>query len=63
MLVSWASKVATLEVGDSCFTDTPGGVGAFRDPRRWLADGQVLRSVIPGVGEMANPVHRAREAD
>jgi 2,4-diketo-3-deoxy-L-fuconate hydrolase len=59
VLISWASHVATLEVGDLFFTGTPGGVGAFRDPPRWLEDGQVLRSVLPGVGEMANPVRRA----
>lgn len=59
VLISWASHIATLEVGDLFFTGTPGGVGAFRDPPRWLEEGQVLRSVLPGVGEMANPVRRS----
>lgn len=55
-LIAWASEIATLDPGDLFFTGTPAGVGAFRDPPRWLSDGDSLRTVIPGVGEMLNPV-------
>jgi 2-keto-4-pentenoate hydratase/2-oxohepta-3-ene-1,7-dioic acid hydratase in catechol pathway len=55
-LLAWASRVCTLEVGDLFFTGTPGGVGAFRKPPRWLQPGIVVRTEIPGVGTMENPV-------
>lgn len=55
-LIAWASRVCTLEVGDLFFTGTPGGVGAFRKPPRWLEPGIVLRTEIPGVGTMENLV-------
>jgi len=59
VLISWISRVATLEPGGLLFTGTPAGVGAFRDPPRWLSDGQLLQTIVPGVGEMANPVRSA----
>ena len=55
-LISWTSRIATLEQGDLFFTGTPGGVGAFREPPRWLEPGIVVRTEIPGVGSMENPV-------
>ena len=55
-LLAWASKACTLEPGDLFFTGTPGGVGAFRKPPRWLTPGEVLRSEVHGVGTMENPV-------
>jgi 2-keto-4-pentenoate hydratase/2-oxohepta-3-ene-1,7-dioic acid hydratase in catechol pathway len=55
-LIAWASRTCTLEPGDLFFTGTPGGVGAFRKPPRWLTVGVVLRSEIDGVGIMENPV-------
>jgi 2-keto-4-pentenoate hydratase/2-oxohepta-3-ene-1,7-dioic acid hydratase in catechol pathway len=55
-LIAWTSRVSTLEAGDLFFTGTPGGVGAFRDPPRWLRPGIVVRTEIPGVGTMENPV-------
>ena len=58
VLIAWTSRVCTLEPGDLFFTGTPGGVGAFRDPQRWLKHGEILRTVIPGVGEMENPIVR-----
>lgn len=53
-LIAWASSVCTLEVGDLFFTGTPAGVGAFRQPPRWLEPGIVVRTEIPGVGVMEN---------
>jgi 2-keto-4-pentenoate hydratase/2-oxohepta-3-ene-1,7-dioic acid hydratase in catechol pathway len=55
-LLAWASKACTLEPGDLFFTGTPGGVGAFRKPPRWLTPGVVLRSEVGGVGTMENLV-------
>jgi acylpyruvate hydrolase len=53
-ILSYLSSVITLEPGDVILTGTPGGVGEARDPQEWLAPGQVLRSVIDGVGECQN---------
>jgi len=55
-LIAWTSKSCTLEQGDLFFTGTPGGVGAFRKPPRWLTPGTLVRTVIPGVGTMENLV-------
>ena len=57
-LIAWTSRACTLEPGDLFFTGTPGGVGAFRKPPRWLTPGAVLRTEIPGVGTMENPITR-----
>jgi len=35
-------------------TGTPGGVGVFRDPPRFLADGSVVSVDIEGVGRLTN---------
>jgi acylpyruvate hydrolase len=53
-ILSYLSSVVTLEPGDVILTGTPGGVGEARDPQEWLAPGQVLRSLIDGVGECQN---------
>jgi 2-keto-4-pentenoate hydratase/2-oxohepta-3-ene-1,7-dioic acid hydratase in catechol pathway len=50
------SAAMTLEPGDLIFTGTPGGVGAARDPRLFLKPGDVVRTVIPAIGEMRNGV-------
>ncbi len=38
-IISHCSRAFTLEPGDVIATGTPAGVGAFRDPPVWLADG------------------------
>src|SRR5882724_9450087 len=43
-LVSYLSRFCTLEPGDLIFTGTPAGVGSTRDPRRYLAPGDVIES-------------------
>lgn len=40
--------------GDVIITGTPGGVGDAREPREFLAPGQVVGVAIGGVGELAN---------
>lgn len=48
-LVSWISRVMTLEPGDLVSTGTPEGVGR-------LEPGDSVRVEIPGVGAVENPV-------
>lgn len=54
-LVQDLSKVITLEPGDLIATGTPGGVGAGRDPKEFLHDGDVLTTTIEGIGTLTNP--------
>lgn len=53
-LVARLSAVVTLFPGDLIFTGTPGGVGVNRDPKWFLAPGDVLESTIEGIGTMRN---------
>jgi acylpyruvate hydrolase len=53
-LVRYISTIVTLEPGDIVATGTPAGVGAARNPPVFLKPGQVVRSRIEGVGELAN---------
>jgi 2-keto-4-pentenoate hydratase/2-oxohepta-3-ene-1,7-dioic acid hydratase in catechol pathway len=50
-MISFASKVMTLEPGDLLFTGTPG------EPPK-LADGDVCDVEIDGIGVLTNPVRR-----
>ena len=51
-LVSFASRLMTLEPGDVILTGTPAGVGAARTPPRWLRDGDVVEVAIERVGRL-----------
>ena len=53
-LVAELSAVCPLLPGDVIFTGTPAGVGATRQPPRFLRAGQVLESWIEGVGTIRN---------
>ena len=53
-IISYVSEIITLEPGDLIATGTPGGVGAARTPPVWLRPGQVVRTVVEGVGECVN---------
>jgi acylpyruvate hydrolase len=53
-LVSYISAILTLEPGDVIATGTPGGVGAARQPQRFLRDGEIVVTRIAGVGELRN---------
>jgi acylpyruvate hydrolase len=53
-IVRYASTILTLEPGDVISTGTPGGVGAGLDPPVFLGPGQVVRTVIEGIGELEN---------
>ncbi len=52
--IEFLSRFCTLETGDLIFTGTPAGVGSVREPRRYLADGDVINSAIEGVGALCN---------
>jgi len=53
-IAAYASQVITLLPGDLLLTGTPGGVGNARKPPVYLQPGQMLRTVIEGLGECVN---------
>jgi acylpyruvate hydrolase len=53
-IAAYASQVITLRPGDLIATGTPGGVGDARKPPVYLRPGNVLRTVIEGLGECVN---------
>jgi ureidoglycolate lyase len=61
-LVSILSRSFTLRPGDVIATGTPLGVGAFRDPPRFLADGDLVEVEVEGIGILRNAC-RVKAAD
>lgn len=58
-LVSFVQEAITLAPGDLIATGTPEGVGVFRTPPVFLADGDEITVEIEGVGRLSNRVsHR-----
>jgi 2-keto-4-pentenoate hydratase/2-oxohepta-3-ene-1,7-dioic acid hydratase in catechol pathway len=57
-VVSYLSKIFTLEPGDLIFTGTPPGVGMARKPPVWLQPGDIVEVEIDGLGTLRNPVIR-----
>lgn len=55
-IVAFASATITLEPGDVIATGTPAGVGHYQSPPRYLADGDVMRCEIDGIGSIENRV-------
>jgi 2,4-didehydro-3-deoxy-L-rhamnonate hydrolase len=53
-IISYVSRSFTLEPGDVIATGTPGGVGVFRDPPRFLGDGDVVTVEIERIGRLVN---------
>ncbi len=53
-LISHLSDILTLKAGDLIFTGTPPGVGAARNPPRFLGDGDVCRIEVEGIGSLVN---------
>lgn len=54
-LIEYLSAGITLRPGDIISTGTPAGVGAFTG-NRYLGDGDILETVIEGVGVLKNRV-------
>jgi acylpyruvate hydrolase len=55
-LVAFVSTVIRLEPGDLIATGTPAGVGHYQRPPRYLADGDLLRCEIEGIGAIETTV-------
>jgi 2-keto-4-pentenoate hydratase/2-oxohepta-3-ene-1,7-dioic acid hydratase in catechol pathway len=55
-MIEYLTTAFPLEPGTIIATGTPAGVGAGRQPPEFLADGDVVRVAIEGVGELVNPV-------
>jgi 2-keto-4-pentenoate hydratase/2-oxohepta-3-ene-1,7-dioic acid hydratase in catechol pathway len=55
-LIAYISLWTTLEPGDVIATGTPSGVGAFRDPKRWLVPGETVICRVGNLGETRNLV-------
>ncbi len=55
-LVSYLSRVVTLQTGDLIFTGTPEGIGATQG--KFLAGGDVVTTRIDGIGSLTNPCVR-----
>jgi 2-keto-4-pentenoate hydratase/2-oxohepta-3-ene-1,7-dioic acid hydratase in catechol pathway len=51
-VVAYLSSIVRLLPGDVIYTGTPAGVGALRQPPRFLGPGDELSSYVVGIGEM-----------
>ncbi|MDP9026569.1 MAG: fumarylacetoacetate hydrolase family protein [Actinomycetota bacterium] len=51
-LIARLSEIVELLPGDLIFTGTPPGVGAGRDPKRFLVAGETLVTEIEGIGQI-----------
>lgn len=57
-VISYLSRVMTLEPGDVIATGTPAGVGMAKQPPLYLLDGDVVEIEVEGVGLLSNPVQQ-----
>jgi 2-keto-4-pentenoate hydratase/2-oxohepta-3-ene-1,7-dioic acid hydratase in catechol pathway len=55
-VIAFVSEAVTLEPGDLVLTGTPEGVGVFRDPPIFLAEGDEVTVEIERLGRLTNPV-------
>jgi len=53
-LIAELSAVLPLLPGDVIFTGTPAGIGATRNPPRFLKPGEILTSYVEGIGTLRN---------
>ena len=54
-LISYCSRMFTLEPGDVILTGTPSGVGECMKPPQYLKDGDRVTVSVEGIGELTNP--------
>lgn len=57
-LVSYISHAMTLMPGDVIATGTPGGSGHWRQPPRYLQDGNIMVTRVSGLGQCRNVCRR-----
>jgi acylpyruvate hydrolase len=55
-MIEYLSAICLLDPGDVIVTGTPSGVGAARDPQRWLKPGDRIQIEIDQVGVLENIV-------
>ncbi|NWA28614.1 fumarylacetoacetate hydrolase family protein [Pseudomonas gingeri] len=55
-LISYASKFMELRPGDVIATGTPSGIGARRNPPRFLQEGDEISVEVPGIGTLTSHV-------
>jgi len=55
-LIEYLSHITTLNTGDVIFTGTPAGVGAAQ--KKLLRDGDIVTTIVDGVGTMTNKCMR-----
>jgi 2-keto-4-pentenoate hydratase/2-oxohepta-3-ene-1,7-dioic acid hydratase in catechol pathway len=60
-LISHYSRFYRFQPGDIILTGTPAGVGAGRNPKRFLAPGEVVEITIEQIGSIRNPVELGRK--
>ena len=53
-LISYLSRHFTLEPGDVIMSGTPSGVGVFREPPIYMADGDLIEIEIEKIGTLSN---------
>lgn len=51
-IIDYLSSVVELYPGDVIFTGTPGGIGAMRQPPRFLQPGDTLTTSLHGLGDL-----------
>jgi 2-keto-4-pentenoate hydratase/2-oxohepta-3-ene-1,7-dioic acid hydratase in catechol pathway len=55
-LLAFLSEGTTIPAGTAIMTGTPAGVGWFQDPKRSLADGDVVEVEIKPIGVLRNKI-------
>ncbi len=62
-IIAYLSSFIQLQPGDVIATGTPAGVGAHRDPKRWLEPGDQLRVMLSGVATLSVTIADEPSAD
>ena len=55
-LIQYLSSRVQLLAGDVIFTGTPSGVGWGRNPKEYLAVGDVITTTIAGIGTLRTTI-------
>ena len=53
-LIAFVTSIMTIEAGDVVLTGTPSGVGAARQPQRWMKNGESYEVEIEKIGAIKN---------